>query len=462
MNESFYGLTIASQRCFQKALSLERGNTKLWLEFGHFVYNISSSASRFRKTSLFKPQAEFKITSEEMIKIAKNCFESALKTDEGEELWLPYYMLGKVMEKCSLSAGPSALLTAIKYYEWAELCLYADGTSYPKKIQYYNPPALAVEALEIHYRIHASILKYLTYNQKFSSRVLKRLKLHLVRALRSPFTKQSTPSSTNAIIPLDHDYTSPTAGSSNIACDSVTELVSDMVDSVVLRDQKMDITALRTELIVMCLNAMRRCVDRYPAHYKSIYRLASYYHMVNNNSTAKQILIGMGNQKSVNICLPTSSDKIGTDPSDNAKLIPGLFAERKGNNLFNGIWRIPIDDIDRPGSFSAHMFRSTFLLIRVCTFTNDYHQLCTIAIQLSRAPEAGKKFLRDSDRQILAKLAFDSCTLLLKSRLGQMTVGTRDWTVVDVQKIFDRFTKASVFVKESNEVIRELFAMTRR
>lgn len=395
-----------------------------------------------------------------MISIAKNCFENALKTDEGEELWLPYYMLGKVMEKCSISAGASSLLTALKYYEWAELCLYTDGTSYPKKIQYYNPPALAVEALEIHYRIHASILKYLTYNTKFSSRVLKRLKLHLVRALRSPFTKQSSPSNTIPAIPLDHDYTSAAASSSRLACDSVKELVSDMIDAVALKDEKVETTALKNELIVMCLNAMRRCVDRYPAHYKSIYRLASYYFIISENNTAKQLLLGVGNQKSVSISLPMNDT--GVEPTDNVKLIPGLFAERKANNMFNGIWRIPIDDIDRPGSFSAHMFRSTFLLIRVCTFTNDYHQLCQIAIQLSRTPEAGKKFLRDSDRQILAKLAFDSCVLLLKSRLSTMTMATRDWTVVDLQKIFDRFIKSGVFVKESNEMLRELFSMTRR
>ena len=459
-------MTIASQRCFQKALRLEPTNTKLWIEFGHFVYNISSSASRFRKTSLFKPQIEFRIESEDMIKIARNCFENALSSDSSEELWLPYYMLGKVMEKSCGIHGYPALLMALKYYEWAELCLYVDGTSYPKKIQYYNPPYLAVEALEIHYRIHASVLKYLTNNQKFSSRALKRLKIHLTRAMRSPFTKQFSPSSATSAAPVDHDYATAGALSStskSLSCDSVSELMTDLLDSVVLREQRVDTNSLRKDLIKMCLNAMQRCVDRYPAHYKSIYRLANYYHQINDNFSAKQLLLGSGGQKSINIPL-TSEPIIGDNLTSNeySKQCPVLFAERKGNNLFNGIWRIPIDDIDRPGSFSAHMFRSTFLLIRVCTFTNDYHNLCTIAIQLSRTPEAGKKFLRDSDRQILAKLSFDSCTLLLKSRLGSMAMNSRDWTVVDVQRISDRFVKAGVFVNESNEMIRELIAMTRR
>ena len=34
---------------------------------------------------------------------------------------------------------------------------------------------------------------------------------------------------------------------------------------------------------------------------------------------------------------------------------PSLFGDRKGNNLFNGIWRMPLNEVDRAGSFSTHM-----------------------------------------------------------------------------------------------------------
>ncbi|CAG2166979.1 unnamed protein product [Oppiella nova] len=461
--QSFFDLTFASQRCFQRALQLEPTATKLWIEFGHFVYNITSTTVRLRKTSLFATSQSELTTGaiDDSIQMAKDCFEKALKTDSGdEELWLPYYMLGKVCEKSSKTLGTGALLMAIRYYEWAEMCLFVDGTSYPKKIQYYNPPYLAVEALEIHYRIHVAILKYLTLHKKVSSRLLKRLRMHLIRALRSPFSKQTAPSSATSVAPVDHDYATAAAGVSgyqrSLSTDSVSELMNDLVDTVALREERVEIGSLREQLVMMCLRAMHRCVNRYPAHYKSIYRLANYYFLKNNYIMAKQLLVGQ-------VVLRPQDHGAGGDGQDlteSVKLIPGLFAERKNNNLFNGIWRIPIDDIDRPGSFSAHMFRSTWLLIRVCTFTQDYQMLCTIAIQLARTPDKDKQFLRNSDRQILAKFSFESCNLLLKSHYGLSPM--RDKVLMDVQRIHERLTKAGVFVSEANAMIREFIPAYRR
>lgn len=40
-----------------------------------------------------------------------------------------------------------------------------NNATYPDKINYHNPQHLAIEALEIHYRIHASILKYLELHE---------------------------------------------------------------------------------------------------------------------------------------------------------------------------------------------------------------------------------------------------------------------------------------------------------
>ncbi len=448
-------------RCFDRALKLESSNTKLWIEYGHFVYNISSNASRIKKTSLFITQTEFKIESEDMIKIARNCFECANNTESADEVWLPYYMLGKVMEKSG------HLLAALRYYEWAELSLYVDGTSYPKKIQYHNPPHLAVEALEIHYRIHAATLKYLTLNKKFSSRILKRIKFHLIRALRSPFSKQLTPSSATSVAPMDHDYATAgalTSTSNSLSNDSVSELMNDILDVISEREKKLDSSKLKEELVSLCLNAMKRCLNRYPAHYKSIYRLAHFYHSINDNMTAKQLLLGSAPNTYKNIPQLSAESEItdGNGSIENAKLIPGLFAERKANNLFNGIWRIPIDDIDRPGSFNAHMFRSTFLLIRVCTFTDDYQTLCTIAQQLSRTPDVGKRYLRDSDRKVLARFSFESCNILLKSHLESPLNYSRDKIINDIQKIVERFVKANVFVNEANALFRDILQMSRK
>jgi calcineurin-binding protein cabin-1 len=43
--------------------------------------------------------------------------------------------------------------------------LHQTRASYARKISYNNPQNLAVEALEVYYRIHACILKYLEQNE---------------------------------------------------------------------------------------------------------------------------------------------------------------------------------------------------------------------------------------------------------------------------------------------------------
>lgn len=43
--------------------------------------------------------------------------------------------------------------------------LEENNATYPDKISYTNPQHLSLEALEIHYRIHASILKYLELHE---------------------------------------------------------------------------------------------------------------------------------------------------------------------------------------------------------------------------------------------------------------------------------------------------------
>ena len=138
----------------------------------------------------------------------------------------------------------------------------------------------------------------------------------------------------------------------------------------------------------MCLNAIHRCLIRYPTHYKSLYRLAYYYYASGDVMAAREVLLN--NFRAVPDGLSASTFQ---QPSQiNPTLVTGLFNERKNNNLFNGIWRIPIDEVDRPGSFSTHMYRSAFLLIRVSTTLFDFNTLCQVTIQLSKVPEAGKKY----------------------------------------------------------------------
>lgn len=55
-----------------------------------------------------------------------------------------------------------------------------------------------------------------------------------------------------------------------------------------------------------------------------------------------------------------------------------------------GIWRIPVDEIDRPGSFASHMNRSIVLLLEVLYQLKDHDTLLKVSFMLQRTPDQGK------------------------------------------------------------------------
>ena len=58
--------------------------------------------------------------------------------------------------------------------------------------------------------------------------------------------------------------------------------------------------------------------------------------------------------------------------------------------LPQGIWRIPVDEIDRPGSFASHMNRSIVLLLVVLSKLRDHDTLLKVSFMLQRTPDQGK------------------------------------------------------------------------
>ena len=57
---------------------------------------------------------------------------------------------------------------------------------------------------------------------------------------------------------------------------------------------------------------------------------------------------------------------------------------------FQGIWRIPIEEIDRSGSFATHMYRSAALLLDVMKDIGDINVLLYAHYQLGKIPEGTK------------------------------------------------------------------------
>ncbi|XP_063769080.1 calcineurin-binding protein cabin-1 isoform X4 [Pseudophryne corroboree] len=164
----------------------------------------------------------------------------------------------------------------------------------------------------------------------------------------------------------------------------------------------------RKVLIEQCITSFTLCLSRFPQHYKSLYRLAYLYthsHTHQNLQWARDVLLG------------------SSIPWQQLKHMPaqGLFYERNKTNFFNGIWRIPVDEIDRPGSFASHMNRSIVLLLNVLAELKDSNTLLKISCMLQRTPDQGKKYLRDVDRQVLAQRAFILTVKVLEDTLSDLS-----------------------------------------
>ncbi|XP_034242546.1 calcineurin-binding protein cabin-1-like [Thrips palmi] len=148
-----------AQRCFQRAVDLDPENTTMWIEFGSFAYTVHSFCSRLLKTETDSLSMEMftKIEEEKdkMLGITEQCFKTVEKLDQ-EEPWLPQYMLGKVAEKRG-----EAPVVFLQHYRAAAKLLFDSNAVYPLSLNYDPPQHYAFEAHEVHYRIHASILKHL-------------------------------------------------------------------------------------------------------------------------------------------------------------------------------------------------------------------------------------------------------------------------------------------------------------
>ncbi|XP_061458942.1 calcineurin-binding protein cabin-1 isoform X2 [Rhineura floridana] len=513
--------------CFKRALEIDGSNLSLWIEYGTMSYALHSFASRQLKQWKLELPPEVVQQMEErrngMLETAKHCFASAshCEGDGDEEEWLIHYMLGKIAEK---QKQPPAIY--LLHYKQAGHFLHEEAARYPKKIHYHNPPELAMEALEVYFRLHASILKLvgkpnsgvdaellLTFmkeaaegpfargDEKNTPKITEKEKLCMAdddshsSAGTVPGPGTSLPSSSGP--DRSQDSTAVVLSDSNSTQDMFTELASSQdsakkpfperrpcvpcseaaatttpgkeapgpaeeggkleeplenceschaaepkpdpqippgvpskasASSLSQGDAKRrpgpsteqfpqslpaDLEEQRKVLTEHCIAAFRLCLSRFPQHYKSLYRLAylyAYSTTHKNLQWARDVLLG------------------SSLPWQQLKHMPaqGLFCERNKTNFFNGIWRIPVDEIDRPGSFASHMNRSIVLLLSVLSQLKDYTTLLKVSSMLQRTPDQGKKYLRDADRQVLAQHAFALTVTVLEDTLSQLTEVSED------------------------------------
>jgi calcineurin-binding protein cabin-1 len=251
-----------------------------------------------------------------------------------------------------------------------------------------------------------------------------------------------------------------TSSSSDSSADSSSDSDSSSSDETTDGADKENVFVSQetiNEIYKMCIKNLEECVTRFPEHYKSIYRLVHHNLTVGNNiEICKQLLLKSDYKSAL------------------GNKISGLFTERKNNNFFNGIWRSPSQEIDRPGNFTTHLSKCVIVLMEVLKKTNDYETLMDLAMQLQRNPDADKKYLNDQDRKDLFQQAVACCVQAFKNKLREITSGkVTDKQLIDLMldifkahrktfKIFqqkDQNQFANVLVDVYKEYIKDKVAL---
>lgn len=183
-------------RCFEQCLKIDEQQHMLWIEYGNYAYVLHSYCSRCLKQadeSLSMDESIFlKEKKEQCLKITQDSFITIdnmkpISTDDesentDDEKWLYHYMLGKVSEK--RKELPNIV---IGHYLKSAQYLYDNNATYPFKISSVNPQNLALEALEIFYRITATIIKYLEQHPVVTHAIGKFFIKILKQQAKSPF-----------------------------------------------------------------------------------------------------------------------------------------------------------------------------------------------------------------------------------------------------------------------------------
>lgn len=127
--------------------------------------------------------------------------------------------------------------------------------------------------------------------------------------------------------------------------------------------------------------------------------------------------------------------------TDKSASFPGLFGGRKPNLIFNEVWRIPITEIDRPGSFANHCGKALILLLDVLKSIPDVATLVDISVQLRKQPSAENKFLHESDRQEIVIVANTYLNTALRTIREKMDIEKERKKPVETLEVYKLYQK---------------------
>jgi len=203
-------------------------------------------------------------------------------------------------------------------------------------------------------------------------------------------------------------------------------------------------------IVDRCMSAFAVCLKRFPEHYKSQYKIAyvaTYFETHRDLQYGRDLLIG-------------SSSNL----EKHSKFVPqhGLFTDRSKTNLFQYLWRIPIDEVDRRGSFCSHICKAVELLLHVVSELKEWDTLLAVSSLLHLTPNKDKKYLRDNDRLFLALKAFDIAKDILKRRIESATALSRTeqkLLLLDCFEAYKHAQKMQTSVQITEHFLTKLFRM---
>ncbi|VIO96745.1 Uncharacterized protein BM_BM6422 [Brugia malayi] len=323
---------------FRMALFFDPFDRYVIFNFGSALYQINSRIRRYRdKLSLDDIRhrwANRRIKG--LLEESRRQFETCLSRlpDGDVDKWRCHYFLAKIAEKCG-----GALEDVFHHYHESALQLQTAGVQYPSRIN--TKRQEHVEAIEIHYRAYASLLKYLLERETDWDRE----DLILMHSFALCFRNHGVCKQ------KDNDEFSQ--------CPRVKAVVSNLMyrcteptDTVqrVLKDLR-ERTALKLEILQLCEEAFNICIRRFP-HFKSYYRLSQLALYKGDILEASNYLFG--------------------------RFLVKKRANFNPDNLFENVITIFCKDIDRGDALQYHLARISALAIYLCALLDDFEALATL------------------------------------------------------------------------------------
>ncbi|XP_053204236.1 uncharacterized protein LOC128388801 [Panonychus citri] len=413
-------------RCFNEAIRLKDNNSKVWFENGKCAYNIASYISRIIK---FGPVLEnsrkeaMNQRRKQFLDQARVCFESANKFANADEIWMNYYFLGKIAER-------SNILQTLRYYELSKIHML----STPAILSYRNNVNNKCFRAEIHYRIHACVLKYIYRHKTPPAKILSQIMLFLIRAEKSYYVAKFNPrDETDDEIMED-------------ANETVTDLVTLVQDEILESDSE----KLFTRIVQMCLEEFLHILEDYHQHYKSLYRIAHHYFLTKDYRFSQKVLT-KSFQSPITSQGSTSDEESSTD-SDYT--FEGLFDLTVPSRLFP-LQRTPSGILKRPGNYITHMLRSTQLLINVNKNLGDSEQLFKIATLLCKSTYQG--YLLETDRINLGKQAMKHCLNIYERQIAKAKGNRNNLDKIkdDVRKICKKLIEYRIYKQQAQQFLEK-------